>query len=179
MPDVFTVLGDDHRKVLATLDALEAATTHASSKAELITQLVIDESRHEAIEELYFWPTVQERAELGDVLAQRAIDQEQMAKQMLDGLEGTSGVERDRLVQQFAAAAREHIAYEQDEVWTRLRPKLSAMEAEELGARLTEAKAKAPTRPHPHTPPSPTVLRTAGPVAAAVDKVRDAIRGRG
>ncbi len=40
-------------------------------------------------------------------------------------------------------------------------------------------RATAPTRPHPHTPPSPGVLRTAGPVAAAADKARDKVTGRG
>lgn len=179
MPDVFTVLAEDHRNVLETLDALEATATLSASKEELIEQLVIDESKHEAVEEMYFWPTVKERVETGDVLAERALDQEQMAKDMLEALEGSHGVERDRLIHAVARAAREHIAYEQDEVWPRLRPVLSAKEAEELGTQLAEAKRTAPTRPHSHTPPSPGVLKTAGPAAAAVDKVRDAIRGRG
>jgi hypothetical protein len=33
--------------------------------------------------------------------------------------------------------------------------------------------------PHPHTPPSPGVLKTAGPAAAAADKARDKLAGRG
>lgn len=179
MPDVFTVLGEDHRKVLETLDALESMAKLSASKDELIEQLVIDESKHEAVEEMYLWPTVQERVEMGDVLAERALEQEQMAKQMLEELEGSKGVERDRLVRSFSLAAREHIAYEQDEVWTKLRPVLSAKEAEELGTRVEEAKRTAPTRPHSHTPPNPGVLKTAGPAVGAVDKVRDAIKGRG
>lgn len=179
MPDVFTVLGEDHRKVLQTLEVLESTSTLSTSKDELITQLVIDESQHEAVEEMYFWPTVQERAEMGDVLAERALEQEQMAKQMLEELEGSKGAERDRLIHSFATAAREHIAYEQDQVWPKLRPVLTAKEAEDLGTRLEEAKRTAPTRPHSHTPPNPSVLKSAGPVAAAMDKVRDAVRGRG
>ena len=36
------------------------------------------------------------------------------------------------------------------------------------------------TRPHPHAPASPGVLKAAGPaVAAAADKARDAVTGRG
>ena len=42
-----------------------------------------------------------------------------------------------------------------------------------------EGKKTAPTRPHPHTPPSPGALKTAGPIAAAADKARDAVTGRG
>jgi hypothetical protein len=37
----------------------------------------------------------------------------------------------------------------------------------------------APTRPHPNVPAQPGVLKTAGPVAAAADKIRDSVTGRG
>jgi hypothetical protein len=32
---------------------------------------------------------------------------------------------------------------------------------------------------HPHTPPSPGVLKAAGPAVAVADKARDAMTGRG
>jgi len=49
----------------------------------------------------------------------------------------------------------------------------------EPGSKIAGGKTTAPTRPHPRTPPSPGVLKTAGPVAAAADKARDAVTGRG
>jgi len=49
---------------------------------------------------------------------------------------------------------------------------------EKLGEKLERAKKIAPTRPHPDTPPNPTVLRTTGMAAAIVDHVRDAFTGR-
>lgn len=179
MADVFVVLGEDHQRVLQILDALTASTTLAAAKGELVSQLVISESRHEAVEEMYFWPIVKERVENGSILADRAIEQEQGGKEALEALEKSEGSQRDRLIHGFAAAAREHIAYEQDEVWPRLRRVLSAKEAEELGSQLEEAKETAPTRPHSHTPPTPGMLKTAGPATAAMDKVRDAVTGRG
>ena len=39
-------------------------------------------------------------------------------------------------------------------------------------------KATAPTRPHPHTPPSPGVLKAAGPAEAAADRARDVVTHR-
>jgi hypothetical protein len=51
--------------------------------------------------------------------------------------------------------------------------------AAELGTQIAEGKKTAPTRPHPHTPPSPGALKAAGPVAAAADKLRDKMAGRG
>lgn len=38
--------------------------------------------------------------------------------------------------------------------------------------------AEEPTRPHPHTPPNPTVLAAVGPLAARLDRARDALTGR-
>jgi len=40
-------------------------------------------------------------------------------------------------------------------------------------------RTRRPARPHPQTPPSPGVLKTAGPVAAAADKARGKVTGRG
>ncbi len=51
--------------------------------------------------------------------------------------------------------------------------------ATELDRKITDGKKTAPTRPHPHTPASPGVLKAAGPAAAAADKARDAVTGRG
>jgi hypothetical protein len=42
-----------------------------------------------------------------------------------------------------------------------------------------EGKKIAPTRPHPHTPPRPGILKAAGPAVGAADRVRDKITGRG
>jgi hypothetical protein len=60
-----------------------------------------------------------------------------------------------------------------------MRTALPAEQAEEIGTKIAEGKKTAPTRPHPHTPPSPGALKTAGPMAAAADKARDKLTGRG
>jgi hypothetical protein len=78
----------------------------------------------------------------------------------------------------FADAARAHIAYEEQQVWPAFRAALPADEAYGLGAQLASATQAGPTRPHPHTPPSPALLKAMGPVVAAADKLRDAASGR-
>jgi hypothetical protein len=74
-------------------------------------------------------------------------------------------------------AAREHIQFEETAVWPGLRTALNTERAAELGTQIAEGKKTAPTRPH--TPPSPGALKTAEPVAAAADRARDAVTGRG
>jgi hypothetical protein len=59
-----------------------------------------------------------------------------------------------------------------------LRAALTAAEMDSLGRELEEGKKTAPTRPHPHTPASPGLLKTAGPAVAAADRLRDAAAGR-
>jgi hypothetical protein len=82
------------------------------------------------------------------------------------------------LMTRFNHAARAHIAYEEQRVWPDLRAALSPSEAGQLGEKLAKAAKAGSTRPHPHTPPSPALLKAAGPAVAAADEFRDAVSGR-
>jgi hemerythrin-like domain-containing protein len=189
MPDVFDVLSEDHIEVKRMLSELETGPTKLSGADEdqlllrkrMVETLIIEESKHEAVEEMYFWPAVREHVADGDRLADRAISQEQEGKEVLDKLDklDASDSEFEKLLSEFTAAAREHIGFEETEVWPGLRAALNADQAGQLGTKLAEGKKSAPTRPHPHTPASPGVLKTAGPAAAMADKARDAMTGRG
>jgi hemerythrin-like domain-containing protein len=189
MADVFDVLGADHADVKHMLAELEASPDQSAGATEavlaargkLTERLIIESSKHEAVEEQYFWPAVRDRVAGGDQLADHAIGQEDEAKHVLARLDklAPGDAEFGELLTEFIPAAREHISYEEEQVWPRLRQSLSAAEADELGQKLAAAKKTAPTRPHPGTPASPGVLKTAGPAVAATDKLRDAATGRG
>jgi uncharacterized protein YdcH (DUF465 family) len=188
MADVFTVLAHDHEEVkgmLAELEqgpaqAAEASQDQLTRRKKLAEQLIIEESRHEALEEMHFRPAVRAHHPAGNTLADEATGQEQEAKEVLAKLDKLEAgdPEFDRLLTTFSGPAREHIQFEETQVWPGLRPLLTADEVAELGRKITEGKKTAPTRPHPHTPASPGVLKAAGPAAAA-DKARNAVTGRG
>jgi hemerythrin-like domain-containing protein len=189
MSNVFDILRADHREVEQMLAALEwgpdqanrATAMRPEARKQLTEKLIIESSKHEAAEEEYFWPVVRDRLPDGDQLADHAIDQETDAKQVLARLEKLSPgqAEFSELLSRYIPAAREHIGYEEDVVWPPLQKVLTAAEADNLGNDITIAKEIAPTRPHPHIPPEPAVLKTAGPAVAAADKVRDELSGRG
>ena len=85
MPDVFAVLGQDHAEVKQMLAELEngptrmggASTAQLQDRKQLVEALVIAESKHEAVEEEFFWPVVQDLSGDGAELAGQGTDQEQ------------------------------------------------------------------------------------------------------
>jgi len=171
MPDVFEVLGEDHAAVKDMLTVLEetpgqsagATADVLDARKQLAQHLVTESSRHEAAGEQHFWPAVRARLGDGDQLADEAISQESEAKEVLakiDKLEA-SDPEFDQLIGEFIPAARQHIEFEETRVCPGLRQALSGAEARELGEKLRKAKEHGPTRPHPHTPANPAVLKTA------------------
>ena len=189
MPSAFDVLSKDHEGVKRMLSELEQGPTAASGASEnelalrkkMAEELVIEESKHEAVEEMYFWPAVRQRIPEGDRLAAEATSQEQEGKEILDHLDKLQASDADfeQVLGQFIKDGREHIAFEEDRVWPALRSVLTAAESSDLAGKLEQGKKTAPTRPHPHTPPAPGALKTAGPMAAAADRARDAATGRG
>lgn len=187
--DAITFLRQDHVTVLGMLDELERAPADGrpatpddqAARKRLVTELVMAESAHEAVEQQYFWPSVRHWLDEGRHLATPALEQEQAAKhvlQELDSLEPGDPKFED-LVSRIIADGRAHIAYEEREVWPIVQQRMAPSELDEVGEKMATAKKMAPTRPHPHTPPKPGVLKTTGVAAAAVDKVRDAVTGRG
>jgi hemerythrin superfamily protein len=167
--------------MLEALDGAPSGSGAQSSGLEtMVTNLIIAESQHEAIEQQFFWPAVRDALDDGDELADAAIEQEQQGKKLLQRLEdGTPGdADYQDALQEFVKAGREHIMYEQDVVWPRFEAAASRQDLEKLGEKLEQAKKIAPTRPHPDTPPNETVLKTMGMGAAMVDHLRDAVSGR-
>ena len=189
MTDVFTVLGHDHQEVKRMLAELEKGPTVATGaskdqlalRKKMTEELIIEESKHEALEEMYFWPAVRDHIQSGNTLADEATGQEQAAKQVLNDLDklGSGDAEFEKLLGEFIVDAREHIEFEETQVWPLLRTALSAEASAEIAEKIAEGKKTAPTRPHPHTPPSPGALKAAGPMAAAADRARDKVTGRG
>src|SRR5262249_58496382 len=135
----------------------ETAKTVQAARQEVAKLLIIDSSRHEAAEEQYFWPTVRDRLEDGNLLADEAIAQESEAKNILARLDKLTSTDEEftTLIAEFIPAARAHIAFEETQVWPTLRAALTTTEAEELGAKIRKAEDKGPTRPHPHAPANP------------------------
>jgi hypothetical protein len=162
MAAVFSVLAADHAEVKAMLAELESGPSKitGASKQQLDLRkrmthaLIIEESWHEAVEEMFFWPAVREHHPAGNTLADEAIAQEQQAKHVLaelDKLEADD-VRFEVLLGTFIRAAREHIDFEETQVWPGLHAVLPAGAAEELGRDITHGKNAVLTPAPAHVP---------------------------
>jgi hemerythrin-like domain-containing protein len=146
----------------------------------MVTNLIIAESQHVAIEEQFFWPAVREALDNGDELADEAAAREQEGKKLLQRLhDGAPGdAHYHDALQEFVKLGREHISYEQETVWPPFEAAVSREDREKIGDKLEAGKKIAPARPHPDTPANVTVQKTMGAGAAIVDQGRDVISGR-
>jgi hemerythrin superfamily protein len=150
MTSAFDVLAKDHQEVedmLAEFERLPTAADGAGPdqlafREKMARQLVMEESAHEAVEEMYFWPAVREYLPDGDALADQAQRQEQEGKEVLDRLAKLSAgeVEFETVLAQFIRDGRAHIAFEEERVWPGMRAALTAEEAGEIGRKLEEGK---------------------------------------
>ena len=189
MPDVFHVLKQDHDEVKAMLAQLEegpkartgATPEQLAFRKQAVDAVIIEESKHEAAEQQYFWPAVKQLGPDGVRVAEIGLEQEAEAEQVLADLSKLNADDEgfEERVMALVSDARAHIAYEEAHAWPLLRASIGEEEAQLLGDQITRAKKLAPTRPHPHVPPQPGALKTAGPVAAVADRLRDAVTGRG
>ena len=190
MPNVFEVLRKDHDEVKAMLVRLEvgpqaglgATGEQVAQRRQLVDEMIIEESKHEAAEQQYFWPTVRALGREGDRVADEAIEQETQGESVLGELEKLDGDDErfEPVLATFISAARAHIAFEEAHTWPLLAATLSARSRRSSsGEEITRAKKMALTRPHPSMPPPGRAQKTAGPVAAAADRLRDAVTGRG
>jgi hypothetical protein len=189
MADVFEVLSRDHNEVKAMLARLEggprassgATAAQLEERKRLAEEVIIEESKHETAEQQYFWPTIRELGPEGDHVADEAIGQEEEGEQALYELGKLSPEDEkfEKLLTGFISDARAHIAFEEGHAWPLLRASINAGRAAELGAKIEQAKRRAPTRPHPNTPTSEGARKAAGPLAGAADRLRDAVTGRG
>lgn len=181
----FALLAADHARQLELAGHLTGGRGDppGSPKEQhrLAQQLVMVASGHEAVEEQFFWPVVRDRLEGGAALAGAAVRQEMGARSLLHELHRTSPGDDKFMTLVLTAAShiRDHITYEEGQVWPALQLALDAEDQERLGDRLAAARRTAPTRPHPHAPPGAGLLRTVGPLTGAVDRVLDRITRRG
>jgi hemerythrin-like domain-containing protein len=184
MSDVIEVLEQDHREVeqmFGELESLRGATGDdaMSRRKDLMEQVTIELVRHSVAEEVLVYPQVEKKVSAEE--AERAKKEHAEAEETLQRLEkldpddAAFDAELDTLIREI----REHVAEEEGEMFAHMRKVLSQEELDQMGSRVEAFKKVAPTRPHPSVPNEPGARTALGPVASLMDRMRDAVTGRG
>jgi hemerythrin superfamily protein len=134
---------------------------------------------HEVAEEEIVYPAVRRMIDGGDALADARIAEQQKAEETLSAMErmDASTAEFKTRFQELKKEVLRHAEAEEREVFSKLKTAGDIDELTKLGKAYEAAKATAPTHPHPHAPNTPPGNLLLGPVAAIIDRARDAARG--
>ena len=95
MSDIFTELETDHQAVLRMAQELETSGLADDARGRIVERLVMEESKHEAAEEMWFWPAVREFVSNGEGLRNPGLDQEEDGKKLLQPLSKTPSANPD------------------------------------------------------------------------------------
>jgi hemerythrin superfamily protein len=174
--DGLELLAQDHRRFEALYVRL-SSNGDADDRRHAATELVRGLSQHAIAEELLVYPLARHALADGDGAADHSLEEHQTIKDWLHEADGTDP-DDPSFVERFARVlevVRQHVEEEEGQLFPSLRAAVDHQELVALRDRLDEAKSAAPTHPHPHAPNTPPGNVVAGPLATAVDKVRDAV----
>ena len=173
--DLVTRLLADHRAVEDMFTRMESAPPDQIGEMfwDLTHQLV----RHEVAEEEIVYPKVRKALPEGDQLADLRIEEQSEAEELLAKMEkaGAADPQFSAHLSSLRNAVLAHAEKEESTVFVPLGMVLEEAELVRLGKLYEKAKKAAPTHPHPHAPDTPPGNVALGPVAALVDRTRDAI----
>jgi hemerythrin superfamily protein len=173
--NVVELLTDQHRHIEKLFDEVQS-TTDAAERTRVFDELRRLLSVHEAAEEIVTHPNAT-RLGNGDVVEARQAEEHE-AKKLLSSLDGM-----DTTSPHFAAglarlreAVLAHARNEEELEFPLLLAEASPEELEKMASAVKAVEKVAPTHPHPRAGESAVVNAAVGPLAALVDKVRDAAR---
>jgi hemerythrin superfamily protein len=180
--DVITFLIDQHQEVaemFAQLEKMDGATDDEARR--LAEQVVTSLVEHSVAEEIYLYPTVRKALPGGDAIAEHEISEHDEAEQTMKRLEALTPDQPAfwPTLRTLISEIRHHVAEEENSLFPQLRAACSEEQLQELGRKVERIQKISPTRPHPFSPSEGTALAVVAPGAGLVDRVRDALSGRG
>ncbi|MFH8344155.1 hemerythrin domain-containing protein [Streptomyces sp. NPDC018045] len=174
-PDVVELLKQQHRQIRELLD--EVGDSKDADRADAFHRLVRLLAVHETAEEEVVHPYARRHIDGGDQVVGERIEEEERAKVVLSEL-ASLDTGAPEFHDRFIALRQDVLAHadaEERMEFAQLRHTTDQRGLETLARAVKAAEALAPTRPHPGTDTAAKNL-AAGPVAAVIDRTRDAVR---
>jgi hemerythrin superfamily protein len=179
--DAIDLLTRDHRHIEELFGQFRSGSDEErrSSVEAIIRELSI----HAAVEEELFYPAVRRQMPACRPLLEHGLDEHRQAKEILAALDGM--IDRSHteafadMMKVLQKAITDHVEEEEGELFPSVRDGFTRTALDDLGTAMNTAKKDAPTRPHPHIPANQAAQVVLGRAAAVVDRMRDAVAGRG
>jgi hemerythrin-like domain-containing protein len=178
--DAITLLKDDHKTVEQLFKRFEKAGDRAFvEKRDIVDRIIEELSKHAAIEEQLFYPVVRATVPETDDIALESLEEHHVVKWVLSELEDMSPEDErfDAKVTVLIENVRHHVEEEESEFFPMVRDELGRNALNDLGDTMVNAKAIAPTRPHPTSPDTPPGNLVMGTAAGVADRVADTVSG--
>ena len=179
---VIDVLVTDHREVEQMFTEFDGLPPDAHERRrKLADQVVIELVRHAVAEEMYVYPAFRKHLTDGDELAEHEISEHSEAEVTMKRIEKykDDDPKLTEEMRELMRVIRHHISEEESDAFPRLAAAADRAELEQLAEKVQAVKKVAPTRPHPAAPDHPPFNKLLAPGAGLVDRVRDALTGRG
>ncbi|MFC8176212.1 hemerythrin domain-containing protein [Streptomyces sp. NPDC057325] len=173
--DVVALLMRQHGDIRNLFDEVEAAT--GDERRDAFRRLVRLLAVHETAEEEVVHPFARRNLAGGEQVVEDRLAEEKAAKEALtalDDLDTDDPSFTPRLLQ-LRADVQEHARAEERYEFTHIRRSAGVTDLAAMAKAVKVAEAMAPTRPHPGVE-SAAANMTLGPVAALMDRTRDAVR---
>ncbi|MEV6291587.1 hemerythrin domain-containing protein [Streptomyces sp. NPDC051896] len=179
--NVIQELTTDHREVEEIFGRIEALPPGSKDRKDLADQATIELVRHSVAEESYLYPAARKHITGGDAIADKEIEDHAKAERIMKDLEGLQADDArfDTLMAQLMSEIRSHVMDEEQNLFPKMEAACPADALMDLGDKVRRAKKMAPTRPHPSAPDTPPANKLLAPGAGLVDRMRDALSGRG
>lgn len=177
--DAIELLTTDHREVEEFFKRYESAANDDGVAHHAAENIIRELSIHAAVEEMILYPLMRKTDSGNNGLVDHSLEEHQQVKELLSKVDGrpANDPEVRKLFGELKAAVEEHVSEEEGKLFPALRSQVKAGELMALGEKMANAKAMAPTHPHPNAPNQPPGNIVAGPLAAMADKVRDLLKG--
>jgi hemerythrin superfamily protein len=177
--DAIDVLEADHKQVEQLFKKFEKAGDRAyKTKRDLVDEIIRELVVHAEIEEQIFYPRIRKAVpETKDEILEDLEEHHVMELLLAELVRMDAEDERfDAKVAVLIEIVRHHVAEEEEDLFPKVRKRLSADYLEEMAEELKAAKDTVPTKPHPRSPDTPPGNLAAGAVSAVTDRVRDRLR---
>jgi hemerythrin superfamily protein len=173
--DVVALLTQQHHHIRDSFAAVENAT--ADDRAEAFRRLVRLLAVHETAEEEVVHPAARRLVQDGEQMVDDRLDEERAAKEKLSRLDDMDPGDPAFMpaLRELRADVLRHAASEEQYEFPRLRESAGAQQLALMATAVRAAESMAPTRPHPGAETAAENIAV-GPVAALVDRTRDAVR---